>query len=208
MSYILDALKKAEAEQDPDLRTSLAVDQQNQRRSRFGQYLIVAALLGNLLVLIWLFGPFSPDTTDQSPASADKAPAANGQSAAAKAPAANRQPAAANEEPATDEQTGLTTTDQTTPSARSEPSPPRPVETIHTNLAGLPAPARSRFPELSFSTHLYASDPDMRAVVIDGDRLTEGDRYGDLVLTNITETGVVFRFENYLVAVSVLDDWE
>jgi general secretion pathway protein B len=68
--------------------------------------------------------------------------------------------------------------------------------------------ARARFPELSFSTHVYAEDAGLRAVVVNGERLTEGDRLGNLRLTNITETGVVFRFENYLVSISVLDDWD
>jgi general secretion pathway protein B len=202
MSYILDALKKAEAEQDPDLRTSLAVEQHKQRRSRFGQYLIVAALLGNLLVLVWLFGPLSPRSTDPNPAD-EVAPAAVDKQAAAvdKLPAAaNKQPVASNTQPdaaeAPNSQVGTT------------PAPTKLAAKVHTNLAGLSAAARRRFPELSFSTHLYANDASMRAVVVNGERLSEGDRLGNLVLTNITETGVVFSFENYLVTVSVLDDWD
>jgi general secretion pathway protein B len=202
MSYILDALKKAEAEQDPDLRTSLAVEQHKQRRSRFGQYLIVAALLGNLLVLVWLFGPLSPRSTDPNPAD-EVAPAAVDKQAAAvdKRPAAaNKQPVASNTQPdaaeAPNSQVGTT------------PAPTKLAAKVHTNLAGLSAAARRRFPELSFSTHLYANDASMRAVVVNGERLSEGDRLGNLVLTNITETGVVFSFENYLVTVSVLDDWD
>jgi len=211
MSYILDALKKAEAEQDPDLRTSLAVDQQKQRRSRFGQYLIVAALLGNLLVLVWLFGPMSsrnadPNPADEvAPAAVSKQPAAVDEQSAAvnKRPAAaNKQPVASNTQP--DAAEALNSQVGTTPA----PAPTKLAAKVHTNLAGLSAAARRRFPELSFSTHLYANDASMRAVVVNGERLSEGDRLGNLVLTNITETGVVFSFENYLVTVSVLDDWD
>jgi hypothetical protein len=60
---------------------------------------------------------------------------------------------------------------------------------------------------LSFSTHLFSSDPGLRAVVVNGQRLKEGDQLGVLTLASITEDGVVFRFEDYLVSVSVLDDW-
>ena len=48
MSFILDALKKAEAEQDPNLRASLAISSQVNRRQRIIQYLIVAAQLNQL----------------------------------------------------------------------------------------------------------------------------------------------------------------
>ncbi len=76
------------------------------------------------------------------------------------------------------------------------------------SFAALPASARARFPTLDFSTHLYASDAQLRAVVMNGQRLQEGERYGELELEEITETGVVLRFEGYLVSVPVLDDWQ
>jgi general secretion pathway protein B len=216
MSYILDALKKAEAEQDPDLRTSLAVEQHKQRRSRFGQYLIVAALLGNLLVLVWLFGPLSPRSTDPNPAdevapaAVDEQPAAVEKQSAAvdkQAAAVDKRPAAANKQPVASN-TQPDAAEAPNSQVGTTPAPTKLAAKVHTNLAGLSAAARRRFPELSFSTHLYANDASMRAVVVNGERLSEGDRLGNLVLTNITETGVVFSFENYLVTVSVLDDWD
>ena len=71
----------------------------------------------------------------------------------------------------------------------------------------LPGSQRNRFPSLSFSTHIYADDADLRAIVVNGTRLEEGDRLGALSLHEITEDGAVFRFENRLVSVSVLDEW-
>ena len=44
----------------------------------------------------------------------------------------------------------------------------------------------------------------MRAVVVNGQRLSEGDQFEDMVLEEITESGVVVRFENYLITISVL----
>ena len=74
-------------------------------------------------------------------------------------------------------------------------------------VSSLPSSQRARFPELSFSTHIYADDADLRAIVVNGTRLEEGDRLGNLSLSEITEDGAVFRFEGRLVQVSVLDGW-
>ena len=74
-------------------------------------------------------------------------------------------------------------------------------------VSSLPDAQRQRFPKLTFSTHIYADDADLRAIVVNGSRLQEGDRLQNLVLSQITEEGAVFRFEGRLVSVSVLDDW-
>jgi len=74
-------------------------------------------------------------------------------------------------------------------------------------VSSLPSGQRERFPTLEFSTHVYADDADLRAIVVNGTRLAEGDRLGSLRLQEITEDGAVFRFEGRLVLVSVLDAW-
>jgi general secretion pathway protein B len=74
-------------------------------------------------------------------------------------------------------------------------------------VSSLPGSQRQRFPDLEFSTHVYADDADLRAIVVNGTRLLEGDRLGNLRLHEITEEGAVFRFEDRLVSVSVLDAW-
>ena len=74
-------------------------------------------------------------------------------------------------------------------------------------IAELPAAARSSFPELEFSTHIFADDPSMRAVVVNDKRLTEGEQLGELILRAVTEDGVVFGYRNHRVAVSVVDLW-
>ena len=74
MSYILDALKKAEADRDPDARASLAMAQHDRRRSRWLAYAVVIALIANAAILLWLFLPedgAAPQTAvDISPAPA------------------------------------------------------------------------------------------------------------------------------------------
>ena len=57
MSYILDALKKAEAERDPEARASLAMAQHERRRNRWLAYAVVIALIANAAILLWLFLP-------------------------------------------------------------------------------------------------------------------------------------------------------
>lgn len=74
-------------------------------------------------------------------------------------------------------------------------------------IAELPTAARNSFPELEFSTHIFADDPSMRAVVVNDKRLTEGEQMGELILRAVTEEGVVFGYRKHLVAVSVVDLW-
>ncbi len=74
-------------------------------------------------------------------------------------------------------------------------------------IAELPTAARNSFPQLEFSTHIFADDPSMRAVVVNDKRLTEGEQLGELILRAVTEEGVVFGYRNHRVAVSVVDLW-
>ncbi len=181
VSYILDALKKTEAENDPDVRASLAIDRGDRRRQRVVQGFVTAALLINAVVLLWLFVPRDSITEAELTTAA---------------PAALPQAPAAQQEPAV-----LPT--ETVQVAQIEPAPLRRLA-----LAALPAAARREFPQLVFSTHVYADDPALRAVVVNGQRLTEGNSLGGLYLNEITENGVVFATGDYLVDIAVLDDWQ
>ena len=68
-------------------------------------------------------------------------------------------------------------------------SAPRLVET---KLANLKPAEQQRFKALNFTSHIYTDDPTLCAVVIDGQRLKNGDRFDDMVVYGITELGVVF----------------
>jgi hypothetical protein len=83
---------------------------------------------------------------------------------------------------------------------------PRVLERIA--LDSLPPAARSRFPGIVISTHVYAEDPAMRAIVVNGARLQEGDLASGLPIREINEFGVVLEFESYLVDVPVFTDWD
>ncbi|MCR9277532.1 MAG: general secretion pathway protein GspB [Pseudomonadaceae bacterium] len=75
-------------------------------------------------------------------------------------------------------------------------------------FAELDGATKARFPPIDVSTHIYAEDTDLRAVVFESRRLQEGDTIAGLPLLHITETGLVVRFEGKLIEISVLDDWE
>lgn len=192
MSYILDALKKAEADRDPEARASLALAQHDRRRNRILAYGLIIALIANAALLLWLFLPESESlfeapevapTDSRMPANARSAAPATSATVPAPSPAPRPQQAPA------------VTTPQPAPAA--DPIP----------FSSLSAAQRQRFPRLEFSTHIYADDSDLRAVVVNGVRLQEGDRLENVRLDEITEEGAVFSFENQLISVSVLDGW-
>ena len=202
MSYILDALKKAEAERDPDARANLAMAQHERRRNRWLTYAVVIALVANAAILLWLFLPeqnsdaISPgaQSPTQEPSARQEPVPEPAVVVAAPEPAVSRPPDAMAAESATGE---TIIGPGTAPVSVAEPLP----------VSSLPSGQRERFPTLEFSTHVYADDADLRAIVVNGTRLAEGDRLGSLRLQEITEDGAVFRFEGRLVLVSVLDAW-
>jgi hypothetical protein len=224
VSYILDALKKSEADRDPDTRASLAFEQREHRRQRLLTYVVLAALLANALILVWVFMPerwrpapaATPATTGQkslqdSPTATPPAPNAGrdieppppGTPAPAAVPAipahANAATAARATVPGVSAAPGETVIGPDAAAVAVAAAPQR--------LADLPPDVRRRFPELNFSTHVYADEPDLRAIVVNGTRLMEGDRIGNVTVREITEDGAVFAFEGRLVVVPVLENW-
>jgi hypothetical protein len=224
MSYILDALKKAEADRDPDARASLAMAQHDRRRNRWLAYAVVIALIANAAILLWLFVP----EDDAAPPTAAEVRPTTAQPPGPEpverlgTPTANVSPTAQPQATTPVQQPLRTEPALIRPPAASEPPSSTAAATGETIIgpdsvlasaaeavpvSSLPDAQRRRFPNLEFSTHIYADDADLRAIVVNGSRLEEGDRLQNLVLSQITEEGAVFRFEGQLVSVSVLDDW-
>jgi general secretion pathway protein B len=71
------------------------------------------------------------------------------------------------------------------------PATPTPSVDAPQSLSDLSADERKALPPLKISMHLWNPDPAQRFVIIDGNRLREGDRVGDAVLTSIVADGVV-----------------
>jgi len=62
----------------------------------------------------------------------------------------------------------------------------------------LPDAIRADVPEIKFSVLVYANQPADRFVLVNGQRLVEGDSYGEgLVVAEIRRDGVVFSFRLY-----------
>ena len=85
----------------------------------------------------------------------------------------------------------------TKPVAVTQPTPrpetPRPI-----SYWELPDAVRENVPEIKFSVLVYAANPSDRFVLINGQRLTEGDNAGpDLVVKEIRREGVIFSYRLY-----------
>mgnify|MGYP005846843959 CR=1 FL=1 len=75
-------------------------------------------------------------------------------------------------------------------------------------IRALPAEFQRRIGPLSFSTHIFADEPEFREVAINGRIHREGARVGALRLIEITEAGVILELEGRRFSVSVLQDWD
>jgi general secretion pathway protein B len=201
VSYILDALKKSEAERNRGVAPSLFAGNQDQLKSRVGLWVLFVALLINACVGgYWLYSRN------------DRVAPEHGVVATA-APQPQPQPVP-----------GRIVTEQ--PIAAIQPAPP-PIS-APTATTSMPAPTPISVPDvaprpavrprassnemelanLSFSTHVYASDPTKRAVTLNGRRLIQGDSISKgVVLKEITETGVILEVNGREVPLDVLQDW-
>ena len=65
-----------------------------------------------------------------------------------------------------------------------------------------------KLPEITITSHIYASDSDLRMVNINGYSRKEGDFISDsLVLTEITDSGVLLEFYGEPFEINIVEDW-
>ncbi len=75
-------------------------------------------------------------------------------------------------------------------------------------VAELPASVQRQIPDIRFSSHIYANDPSLRMVNINGRIVREGDSVADgISLVKISEDGVVLSYLHYTFEMSVIRDW-
>jgi hypothetical protein len=73
-------------------------------------------------------------------------------------------------------------------------------------ITALPVDIQQQIPSLTFSSHLYSDD--FRMVNVNGRMMREGEYIDtELQLIEITEDGVILRFREYHVQMSVLENW-
>jgi general secretion pathway protein B len=75
-------------------------------------------------------------------------------------------------------------------------------------IRDLPYSVQQEIPEMRFSSHIFAEDPSLRLVNINGSNIREGSHVTKGIrLLEITEEGVLLRYQNYTFKMSVLRDW-
>ncbi|MCR9261468.1 MAG: general secretion pathway protein GspB [Pseudomonadaceae bacterium] len=206
MSYILDALKKSQAEQSAE-GVSLATHTTASRKPRPRGLLTLVILLvaTNVGLLLWVTLQRSqshPVATD-APAAVSKAPA----EAQLDTPAPTAAPVV----------TAVPVVTEPAVVARPKPTPRSVSPVKKLQLSELPTSEQSKFNNFNYSSHIYTDDPELCAVVINGQRLSAGDVFEGMEVIAITEEGVVFgssrissqgQVEPLHVAVSVIEQWE
>ena len=202
MSYILDALRKSERDRQPTGLATLTPVQRSRSQKRSNPWLIalVLVLAGNLVLLVYLtFGRGALDNL--VPASTSTS---NSASASASAPApAGSVPTGSFERNATDTKVQqLDTAPIATDSLGVE-------EAVTIRPAVQMDEMRQLLASLTFTSHVFADDPALRSVMIDGRFFREGDSpQQGVALVSITSTGVVLRYRGREIAYNVLEQWE
>lgn len=111
--------------------------------------------------------------------------------ATASTAAINAAPPVATPRPAQPDASPATATQRAFAAVAPLPAASTPSIDAPQSLSDLSADERKALPPLKISMHLWNPDPAQRFVIIDGNRLREGDRVGDAVLTSIVADGVV-----------------
>ena len=86
--------------------------------------------------------------------------------------------------------------------ARAE-SLPAPATAAPLRLSDLSTAERQQLPPLKISMHMWGQGPDQRFAIIDGARVTEGDRIGAAVVDEISADGVVLGWNGLRVKLPV-----
>jgi hypothetical protein len=188
MSYILDALNRSEKERASKRLQQLPPDGQAAAESSWRWWhtlLALAAIIAvNLAVFYSWSGPpqYRPD------------PDAKPGDTAARTTVAARKKAPV---------TVLSISAENSPG-----SPPVPVRPT-VDLTALPLTIRRVLPDVEITSHIYASDPGLRMVKIDGVSRREGDLLSEAHrLVGITESGVILDFQGYRYRLDVVEDWQ
>lgn len=171
MSYILDALKKSQSNADG---STVKIDPSASVRGISAAWIWVLGLVLalNVLTLVWfLFVNPKQEIQPQEKFAQRRA---------------------------TVEQAAVTAVQPSEPIAEPTPKPtpkpkaaPKPIRQY--TLGELPTATQTQFSNFVFTSHIYTDDPSLCAIVINGQRLHNGDEFSDLVVYQITETGVIFE---------------
>ncbi|MFZ5606254.1 MAG: general secretion pathway protein GspB [Pseudomonadota bacterium] len=203
MSLILEALRKSEAERRrdraPDLRLELPPAPLSRAPTARPLPWLGAIALAVLALALWLTLRERAPAASAPPTSAPAArPAVETPGLATPLPQVVAHPAST---------AATATTAPAAPAApiaaASLPSPPSPAPVAPPSPAPAPAPAPAAdaipdiastgLPPVKLSMHVWDADPARRFVILDGQRMGEGDRNGSLTVVAIDRKGVVIE---------------
>ena len=206
MSYILDALKKAERDRRRPRVPTLATIHVVAAKPRWPiwWWVVAGVLVVNVgVVAVTLYSrqtaavdaSASKPSRAEEPARPDATPAPRVATPAA-APAPSPAPAArvAKSHPGAAETPSVTAKPSATPAETSRATPPDGAPVARASVPSASPGARRQSSEMNLDVLVYSSEPAERAAYINGLRYAEGQRVdGRFVVERIVEDGVVLR---------------
>ena len=187
MSYILDALNKSEKERASKHVPGILSLRDDQPQSGISARQIAVVLLllvfVNSLAVYYFFGPGTTTEPTQPQTSTTVVESQQPVSGASEVfPANQNQP---------------------------DPIPRDKVWPDPVPFGLLPRSLQLQAPTVEITAHIYASDPQLRMVKIDGVARYEGDQLAlNHWLVGITETGIILGISNRTYFLDVVEDWQ
>jgi general secretion pathway protein B len=221
MSLILEALRKSEAERRrgaiPDLHGEMPTSPVLARSTVPGWLLWVLAATAVAIATLWAVHAWWPREPVPTTTVAAPVPATAPKRPAATLPPVRRlSPPPVAEKPSPPPTPVAAAAPADKPAIQAAPvvlapppafsPPPRTAVAAPDDavaLSDLSPGERKALPPLKLSMHLWNDDPSRRFVILDGNRLKEGDRAGDAVITAITTDGVVLDWNGRRIKLSI-----
>lgn len=217
MSYILDALRKSESERRqgkvPDLGQQVQFVHKPRKKSSPLVALVAAGLVLNAVVLAVVFWPETPaePVTPAPQPTVEPGPEAAPEPKAEAGPEPKAEP---RPEPAPEPEPVARPT-IIVPSASSRANSGPSVRAAGTGVSSGPVPHliemplafQKSVPDLVFNSHIYASDPASRRVMINDNYLQAGDSFDGIQVQQITQEGVVLSRNGQAFRVGSMRDW-
>jgi general secretion pathway protein B len=224
MSLVLEALRKSEAErrrgQVPGLHAELP-PAPAQRRAATTAWMWLLPAGAIVFAALWLVRAPRPsnapaaatvnaaitaDPIDPTPALPPVPRLEPAPPSARRGPAPAPVIASANAQPQAHPSQAAASPAPPVSAMRAPPPPaiaPPPATSGALQLSDLTAEERKSLPPLKLSMHLWNDDPQQRFVILDGNRLREGDRLGNAVVTAITSDGVLLDWNGRQLKLSI-----
>jgi hypothetical protein len=193
MSYILDALNKSEQERErrktPGLKNLRGEPPSNHFQLRHFIFLLALLTIFNSIVVFFYFGN---DSEPEFGIRDHEKAALTGSLATVNAVR------------------GELPFKSVSPPANQSPS--FPAQVISNNTVAVSdrlGQVIPQLPDIQITAHIFSSDPALRMVNINGVSVREGDFVSnDLIVVEITESGVVMHFEGHAYVMDIVENWQ